>query len=131
MVNQWMMYKLSRVSKTLKMLYCTRALVDKAFRILDYWTMRGMLPYIYINIYIILYIYTKISVETCKWGSCFAHTMILSGSPMQGTNSNEQSLSILLWVEVSDNNREASLYDLTHQTLTVHKYFPLHAGMQY
>ncbi len=33
------MYKLSHVSKTLKMLYCTRALVDKAFRILDYWTM--------------------------------------------------------------------------------------------
>ncbi len=34
-----MIYKLSRVSKTLKMPYCSRALVDKAFQILDYWTM--------------------------------------------------------------------------------------------
>ncbi len=49
---------------------------------------------------------------------------------MQGTNSNEQSLSILLLVKVSDNNHEASLYDLTHQTLTVHEYFHLHVLMQ-
>ncbi len=34
-----MTYKLSCVSKTLKMLYCTRALVNKAFQILNYWTM--------------------------------------------------------------------------------------------
>ena len=31
--------ELSRVSKTLKILYYTRALVDKTFWILDYWTM--------------------------------------------------------------------------------------------